>query len=86
MALVSHTPQVLASTLAAQLLEWDPDAVRVAGQGLRDMTRIAASNVPMWTDILSANAGPVAEVLEHPQSRYTKTLLAAVPRLERSGG
>jgi peptide/nickel transport system ATP-binding protein len=31
-------------------------------------------------------AGPVAEVLEHPQSRYTKTLLAAVPRLGRQGG
>ena len=31
-------------------------------------------------------AGPVAEVLEHPQSRYTQALLAAVPRLERSGG
>lgn len=72
-ALVSHTPQVLASTLAAQLLESDPDAVRVAGQGLRDMTRIAASNVAMWTDILSANAGPVAEVLDQVAERIQTT-------------
>ena len=28
------------------------------------MTRIAASNVPMWSDILTANAGPVADVLD----------------------
>lgn len=72
-ALVSHTPQVLASTLAAQLIDSDPDAVRVAGQGLRDMTRIAASNVAMWTDILSANAGPVAEVLDRVAERIQAT-------------
>lgn len=72
-ALVSHTPQVLASTLAAQLIDSDPDAVRVAGQGLRDMTRIAASNVAMWTDILSANAGPVAEVLDRVAERIRET-------------
>ncbi len=72
-ALVSHTPQVLASTLAAQLIDSDPDAVRVAGQGLRDMTRIAASNVPMWTDILSANAGPVADVLDRVAERIQAT-------------
>ncbi|MGI9135959.1 MAG: prephenate dehydrogenase/arogenate dehydrogenase family protein, partial [Candidatus Nanopelagicales bacterium] len=57
-ALVSHAPQVLSSVLAAQLMSADPEHVRVAGQGLRDMTRIAASDDQLWTDILSTNAGP----------------------------
>lgn len=63
-ALVSHAPQVLASALAARLTGAEDDYVRIAGQGLRDMTRIASSNVAMWSDILAANAGPVADVLD----------------------
>lgn len=75
-ALVSHTPQVVSSALAAQLIESDDDAVRIAGQGLRDMTRIAASNVQMWTDILSANAAPVAQVLDEVAARLQRTAAA----------
>jgi prephenate dehydrogenase len=63
-ALVSHAPQVLSSVLAGRLTESDDEYVQIAGQGLRDMTRIAASNVSMWADILGANAGPVADVLD----------------------
>ncbi|MBO0771741.1 MAG: hypothetical protein J2P35_09815, partial [Actinobacteria bacterium] len=32
-------------------------------QGLRDVTRIAAGDAGLWTQILAANAAPVAEVL-----------------------
>lgn len=63
-AVVSHTPQILSSLLAARLLEASDAAVSIAGQGLRDMTRIAASNRDLWVDILSANAAPVAAVLD----------------------
>jgi len=62
-AVVSHTPQVLASLLAARLLDSSETAVSIAGQGLRDMTRIAASDADLWAEILSANATPVAAVL-----------------------
>lgn len=62
-ALVSHLPQVLSSSLAAQLLTGESEDVRIAGQGLRDMTRIAGSNVPMWSDIIAGNAGPIGEAL-----------------------
>lgn len=62
-ALVSHTPQVLASLAAARLVDADPSAVGLAGQGLRDVTRIAASDSRLWTDILASNAGAVADVL-----------------------
>ena len=62
-ALVSHAPQVLSSLLAARLLDSSDLAVSIAGQGLRDMTRIAASDPDLWVEILSANATPVAGVL-----------------------
>ncbi|WP_411144045.1 prephenate dehydrogenase [Streptomyces sp. x-80] len=62
-ALVSHTPQLLSSIVAARLKGADETAVRLCGQGIRDVTRIAASDPAMWLDILSANPGPVADVL-----------------------
>lgn len=62
-ALVSHTPQLLSSLVAARLETAEESAVRLCGQGIRDVTRIAASDPRMWTDILSANPGPVADVL-----------------------
>lgn len=75
-ALVSHAPQVLSSALAGQLGPADADAVRISGQGLRDMTRIAASNTAMWTDILVSNAEPVAEVLERIAATLERTAAA----------
>lgn len=62
-ALVSHTPQLLSSLIAARLESADETAVRLCGQGIRDVTRIAASDPAMWVDILSANPGPVANIL-----------------------
>ena len=63
-ALVSHAPQVIASLLAAQLGHGTATAVELAGQGFRDVTRIADSDPDLWADILSANAEPVVGVLE----------------------
>jgi prephenate dehydrogenase len=68
-ALISHVPQVLASILAGELQDAPGDYVSIAGQGLRDMTRIAGSNVELWTDILSANAAPVAAILSRIEER-----------------
>ncbi|MDH2392864.1 MULTISPECIES: prephenate dehydrogenase [Streptomyces] len=62
-ALVSHTPQLISSMVAARLEEADDTAVRLCGQGIRDVTRIAASDPRMWVEILTANPGPVADVL-----------------------
>ncbi|MBM6399703.1 prephenate dehydrogenase [Phycicoccus sonneratiae] len=63
-AAVSHVPQLAASLVAARLEALDEDAVALAGQGLRDVTRIAASDPGLWTQILAGNAGAVREVLE----------------------
>ena len=63
-ALTSHVPQVVASLLAARLATADEDALRLAGQGVRDTTRIAASAPELWVQIGGANAAPVVEVLD----------------------
>ncbi len=62
-AVVSHVPQVAASLVAARLREVSDDAVALAGQGLRDVTRIAASDARLWTQILAGNAAAVRAVL-----------------------
>ena len=62
-AAVSHVPQLAASLVAARLEELDEPSVALAGQGLRDVTRIAASDPNLWTQILAGNAGAVREVL-----------------------
>jgi prephenate dehydrogenase len=63
-ALVSHVPQVAASLVAARLRDAGDEAVALAGPGLRDVTRIAASDPMLWAQILGANAAPVATLLE----------------------
>lgn len=63
-ALVSHAPHLVASAVAARLRDAPDAALGLAGQGLRDVTRIAAGDASLWTAILTSNANAVAEVLE----------------------
>jgi len=75
-ALVSHAPQ-LVSTLLARRLGGAPEAaVSLAGQGLRDTTRIASSDPELWVQILGANAAPVAEILRALRSDLDEVLAA----------
>lgn len=62
-AAVSHVPQLAASLVAARLEHLSAEAIGLAGQGVRDVTRIAASDPGLWTQILSGNAPAVATVL-----------------------
>lgn len=77
-AYVSHVPQLVSSLLAARLLEAPGGALSLAGQGLRDTTRIASSDPRLWTAIISGNASPIAEVL----SDLSADLARVVERLE----
>ena len=63
-ALVSHVPQVAASLVAARLTDGDDETLALTGQGLRDTTRVAASDPDLWVDVLAANAEPVARILD----------------------
>ena len=63
-ALVSHGPHVAAAAVAARLEAAPEVALGLAGQGVRDVTRIAAGDPGLWIGILSANALPVADVID----------------------
>ena len=63
-ALVSHAPQLVSSLLAARLSESESSDISLAGQGLRDTTRIAASDPKLWIQILAANSQEVAKVID----------------------
>ena len=63
-ALVSHVPHVLSVLAAARLAEAPQSHLSLAGAGLRDVTRIAASDSALWSDILRSNAGEVRSLLE----------------------
>ncbi|MFM6939986.1 MAG: prephenate dehydrogenase, partial [Rhodoluna sp.] len=63
-ALVSHVPQVVSSLLAARLVSAEGSDVSLAGQGLRDTTRIAASDPKLWIQILASNASEITPVLK----------------------
>lgn len=64
-ARVSHAPQAAASAVAAALGPLGADDVALAGQGLRDVTRIAASHPAMWADIARLNSAALVETLDH---------------------
>ena len=64
-AVVSHVPQLAASLVAGRLRDLADPAVALAGQGIRDVTRIAESDAQLWTQILAGNALAVREVLVH---------------------
>ncbi len=63
-AAVSHLPHLASVLVAEQLDDVPTDHLRLAGQGLRDVTRIAASDPDLWVQILTANAQAVRARLE----------------------
>ncbi|MGV9880423.1 prephenate dehydrogenase [Streptomyces sp. NPDC003006] len=75
-ALVSHMPHLVSSMVAARLEHAEESAVRLCGQGVRDVTRVAASDPRMWIDILSANPGPVADLLAQVAGDLDETVTA----------
>lgn len=83
-AAVSHVPQVVSSLLAGQLISTSAQEISLAGQGLRDTTRIAASDPGLWVQILSANAAQVAPVLKDLAKDLEK-LIGALENPEAGG-
>jgi prephenate dehydrogenase len=66
-AQISHLPHLAAYALMAAA---DGDALPLAGRGLIDTTRIAASAEALWTDIFRENRGPLLDAL----ARYEAVL------------
>ena len=75
-ALISHLPQVVSSLLAGQLVSGESSALELAGSGLRDTTRIAASKADLWEEILASNAEELLPLLISLQSDLGQLITA----------
>lgn len=75
-AAVSHVPQLAASLVAARLRGMTDSSIALCGQGIRDVTRIAASDPTLWTQILSGNATALAPVLQDLLADLTRVSAA----------
>ena len=62
-ARVSHLPQITATLLAGSLHGVAPEWLDLAGAGLRDTTRIAASDENLWKEIISSNSQEIKALL-----------------------
>ena len=65
-AVISHVPHVTAAALVTLLDRSGGDlsaALKLAGGGFKDTTRIASSNADMWADICLTNSAAIAEYL-----------------------
>jgi prephenate dehydrogenase len=73
-AKISHLPQIAASLVAKQLtgtpLEW----MELAGQGLRDNTRIAGSDEKLWKEIIYSNRAEISTLLINLQNDLTQMI------------
>jgi prephenate dehydrogenase len=61
---ISHLPQAIATTLCSFLARKNPASRNYAGGGLRDTTRIAASDAQIWRSIFEQNRDEVLRALQ----------------------
>lgn len=62
-ALISHLPQISASLLAKQLHLGPESWLTLAGQGVKDSTRIASSDPKLWREIIAMNREQIRPLL-----------------------
>lgn len=75
-AKISHLPQIAASLVAKQLLGTPAEWMELAGQGLRDSTRIAGSDEQLWKEIIFSNRGEISELLINLQNDLAQMIAA----------
>jgi len=83
-AQISHLPQIAASLLASRLQGTSTQALQLAGNGLRDTTRIAASDPSLWVQILTANAEQILPEL-HGMKNDLDRLIATLSEPHAAG-
>ena len=73
-AKISHLPQIAASLVAKQLTGTPAEWMELAGQGLRDTTRIAGSDEKLWKEIIYSNRTEISELLISLQNDLTQMI------------
>jgi prephenate dehydrogenase len=62
-ARISHLPHLAAVLVAGRLATAPAEHLALSGQGVRDVTRVAASDPELWQQILEANSEAVLDLL-----------------------
>lgn len=62
-ARTSHLPHLMAVLVAGQLTDAAPEHLSLSGQGVRDVTRVAAGDPDLYGQIIRANGGVVSDLL-----------------------
>jgi len=75
-ARTSHLPHLLAVLVAGQLTDAEPSHLVLSGQGVRDVTRVAAGDPDLYGQILLANAPVVGEVLREVRAELDRAMVA----------
>ena len=83
LAITSHLPQLISYTIVGTVADLQEDlkseVTKFAAGGLRDFTRIAASDPVMWRDVCLKNKDAVLDVL----GRFTEDLTALQRAIRR---
>lgn len=83
-ARTSHLPHLLAVLAAGALTDAPPEHLALSGQGVRDVTRVAAGDPVLYGQIVAANAGVVGELLAGVRQRLDE-VIEALATGDRSG-
>jgi prephenate dehydrogenase len=81
-ARTSHLPHLLAALVAGRMTDAPRDHLALSGQGVRDVTRIAAGDPRLWQQIVAANSTALSTLL-HAVRDDVDTLLAALDTGDR---
>jgi len=86
LAITSHLPQLISYTIVGTVTDLQDDlkseVSKFAAGGLRDFTRIAASDPIMWRDVCLKNKDAILDVL----GRFTEDLTALQRAIRRDQG
>lgn len=82
-ARTSHVPHLLASLVAGRLADAPAQHLALSGQGVRDVTRVAAGDPGLYGQIVSANADAVVDLLQEVRGQLD-TLIAAIADEDRA--
>ncbi|HZX07962.1 prephenate dehydrogenase [Kribbella sp.] len=75
-ARVSHLPHLMSALAAGTLADAPSSHLELSGQGVRDVTRIAAGDPRLWTQIVSANSAALTGLLEQIRGELDRLLVA----------
>lgn len=75
-ARTSHVPHLLSSLVAARLAEAPGEHLALSGQGVRDVTRVAAGDPRLYGQIVTANADAVLGLLGEVHAELEQVIAA----------